>query len=154
MPSFTNTVFSFKRCCWEELCRVCVPAPGLIHFGLDQQGSVPPHSQKRQEANQRHHDEQDGQACRHQPRPGHPDVALVSHVPGVLTCLAAETDRDKRHSVARTPPGWIQSVLLRLLTGRVEVDPGGACRCRGGGSSRSGTRRNSCSLKSRAEPHT
>lgn len=42
-------------------------------------------------------------------------------------------------------------MFLRLLTGKLEVGPGGACRCHGGGSSRSGSPKNSCSLRRRAE---
>ena len=47
-----------------------------------------------------------------------------------------------------------EQVSVCVLTGRLEVGPGGVCRCRGGGSSQSGRQKNSCSLRSRAGTHS
>lgn len=64
-----------------------------------------------------------------------------------------DTGKKKSHTHVLSC-GWMQSVFLWRRTGKGGVGPGGACRCRGGGSSRSGSGKNSCSLKSRAAPCT
>lgn len=67
-----------------------VPAPRLIHFGLDQNGLVASHSHKGQNSNHRYYDEQDGHTCAHEPRSSHPQVTPLTHVPEVVSHEAAE----------------------------------------------------------------
>lgn len=129
-------------------CRV--PAARLIHLGLDQNGPVASHRHHGQDADDRHDDEQDGEASAHETRPGHPHVTPLAHVPEVLTHEASGPEHREARGQCVTP----RREGPRRHTGTREAALDGGYRCRGGGSSPSGSGRSSCSLLCRDATHT
>ena len=114
-----NKVIYSERCVrvCVRVC-VCVPAPGLVDFGLDQHGSVAPHRRQGQDGHQGQRDQQDGQTRPHQPGSRHADVAALTHEPEVISRETAVYTRT--HARTRTSTHTHNFLVLCVETSQTD----------------------------------